>query len=141
MSDKSLARTAFPEAVIESIGYYVYRLVDPRDQRTFYVGKGRGNRLFQHVAEAIELPDRASLKLERIREIESSGQRVRYIVHRHGLNEDEALLVESALIDAYEELSNVQLGHGTHTNGLTTVDDLVARYDTGVCPDGFGLII
>jgi hypothetical protein len=131
MSEKSLARTVFPEAVVEGLGYYVYRLVDPRDKRTFYVGKGRGNRIFQHVAEAAELPDRSSLKLERIREVESSGHRVQYIIHRYGLTEVEALLVESALIDAYEELSNAQLGHGTHANGVTTVDDLIALYDAG----------
>jgi hypothetical protein len=131
MSDKSLVRSFFPEPVSEALGYYVYRLVDPRDGRTFYVGKGRGNRLFHHVAEATELAERTSLKLETIRDVEISGQKVRYIIHRHGLTEAEALLVESALIDAYEELSNAQLGHGTHTNGLTTVDDIFALYDAG----------
>ena len=25
-------------------GYYVYALVDPRDNRIFYVGKGKGDR-------------------------------------------------------------------------------------------------
>jgi len=131
MSEQSLVRTAFPEAVVENIGFYVYRLADPRNNRTFYVGKGTGNRLFQHVAEAASLPDRNTLKLELIRDIEASGNRVRYVIHRHGLTENEALLVESALIDAYEELANAQLGHGTHVNGLTTVDDLIALYDRG----------
>jgi len=28
--------------------YYVYRLVDPRTLHTFYVGKGCGDRVFQH---------------------------------------------------------------------------------------------
>src|ERR1700723_3169573 len=110
-------------------GFYVYRLIDPRTDRTFYVGKGVGNRLFQHVSEATGLPDRATLKLDLIREIEASGQKVRYIIHRHGLNEHEAFLVESALIDAYLKLSNAQLGHATHTHGLTTIDDLIGRYD------------
>jgi hypothetical protein len=87
MSEASLVRTSFPESVIENIGFYVYRLIDPRDGRTFYVGKGNGNRIFQHVAEAVGLPDRSSLKLDRIREIERSGQSVRYIIHRHGLTE------------------------------------------------------
>lgn len=131
MSEKSLIRTAFPGNVVEGLGYYVYRLVDPRDKRTVYVGKGSGNRIFRHVAEATDLAERSSLKLDRIREIESSGQRVQFIIHRHGLTEDEALLIESALIDAYEELANLQLGHGTHTNGVATVDDLIALYDAG----------
>lgn len=28
--------------------YYVYRLIDPRTYETFYVGKGCGDRVFQH---------------------------------------------------------------------------------------------
>ena len=131
MSEKSLNRHCFPQSVLEGIGYYVYRLIDPRNGSTFYVGKGSGNRVLQHVAEASGLPDRASLKLDRIREIESAGFAVQYIIHRHGLTEPQALLVEAALIDAYEELSNVQLGHATLVNGLTTVDDLIALYDGG----------
>jgi hypothetical protein len=46
--------------------------------------------------------------------------------------EYEASLVESALIDAYQELTNEQLGVGAHESGLTTVDDLVASYEKGV---------
>ena len=33
----------FTHEVCEKIGYYVYRLVDPRNGQTFYVGKGKGN--------------------------------------------------------------------------------------------------
>ena len=40
--------TAFPQEVIEKIGFYVYRLLDPRNGETFYVGKGKGNRVFNH---------------------------------------------------------------------------------------------
>ena len=29
--------------------YYVYRLVDPRNKKTIYVGKGCGDRMLQHV--------------------------------------------------------------------------------------------
>lgn len=131
MSENSLVRSAFPESVGENIGCYVYRLIDPRDGCTFYVGKETGNRIFQHVAEASGLPDRASLKLERIREIESSCNVVHYVIHRHGLSDSQALLVESVLIDTYEELSNAQLGHGTHskfkTKALPVSDRPIAR--------------
>jgi len=36
----------FSEEVIEKIGHYVYRLIDPRNGNTFYVGRGQGNRVF-----------------------------------------------------------------------------------------------
>ena len=35
---------AFPPGVIEKLKTYVYRLIDPRNGETFYVGKGKGNR-------------------------------------------------------------------------------------------------
>ena len=28
--------------------YYVYKLIDPRNQKTFYVGKGINNRMYKH---------------------------------------------------------------------------------------------
>lgn len=37
----------FTPDVIEQLNYYVYRLIDPRNGKTFYVGKG--NRVFTHV--------------------------------------------------------------------------------------------
>lgn len=43
----------FSQETINKIGYYVYRLIDPRNGQTFYVGKGKGNRVFQHVLGAI----------------------------------------------------------------------------------------
>lgn len=39
----------FPPGVMEHLGWYVYRLIDPRDGSTFYVGKGKGNRVFAHM--------------------------------------------------------------------------------------------
>lgn len=37
--------------------YYVYGLIDPRDNKLFYIGKGTGNRVFQHVAESNRNPE------------------------------------------------------------------------------------
>ena len=33
--------TVFPEEAFGTLGYYVYRLIDPRFGNTFYVGKGK----------------------------------------------------------------------------------------------------
>ena len=39
----------FPNEVIEKLQYYVFRLIDPRHGETFYVGKGKGNCVFNHL--------------------------------------------------------------------------------------------
>jgi hypothetical protein len=47
----------FSNEVASQLNYYVYRLIDPRNGQTFYVGKGKGNRLFHHVQCAIDYYD------------------------------------------------------------------------------------
>ena len=44
----------FTPEVIEQLQYYVYRLIDPRTGQTFYVGKGKGNRLYAHINDALK---------------------------------------------------------------------------------------
>lgn len=109
--------------------YYVYRLVDPRTLQTFYVGKGCGDRVFQHVNNVKSLisqngdEDEFSLKSQTIAEILGSGKKVISIIHRRGLTEDEAFEVEAALIDAYPGLTNKQNGHD-YDRGAITIEDL-----------------
>lgn len=47
--------TKFSPEVQEELKFYVYRLVDPRTGQTFYVGKGKGNRVFEHIKAADEI--------------------------------------------------------------------------------------
>jgi hypothetical protein len=91
----------FPPEVIRHLGCYVYRLIDPRNGETFYAGKGKGNRLFEHVAAAFTpgTPNEEE-KLGRIREIIRAGLEVGHIVQCHGMDEKTALEVEAALLDA-----------------------------------------
>lgn len=118
--------------------YYVYRLVDPRTLQTFYVGKGCGDRVFQHVINNVKSlisqngdEDEFSLKSQTIAEILGSGKKVISIIHRRGLTEDEAFEVEAALIDAYPGLTNIQNGHG-YDRGAITVEDLYELAGTKV---------
>ena len=68
--------------------YYVYRLVDPRTLHTFYVGKGCGDRMFQHAKGVLskialdEDENEMSLKEKQIAEIISTGKEVISIIHR-----------------------------------------------------------
>ena len=113
--------------------FYVYRLVDPRTLQTFYVGKGCGNRILQHVEDAKKLinddEDATSLKLQQISEILSAGKQVISIIHRRGLTEKEAFEVEAALIDSYPGLTNIQSGHDSE-RGVITLEDLCEIFNT-----------
>ena len=44
----------FSSEVTEQLKYYVYRLIDPRTGLTFYVGKGKGNRVYAHINDALK---------------------------------------------------------------------------------------
>lgn len=127
-----MASEKFSKETCNKLDHYVYRLVDPQDKKTFYVGKGQGNRIFQHVRAALKPTkeeDDCDLKTELIREILASGRSVIPVIHRHGLDKDTALEVEAALIDAYPELANVQSGHGSALRGCMTVTQVKALYD------------
>ena len=122
----------------EALKYYVYLLVDPRDKKIFYVGKGKGDRVFAHVHCALT-SDEESDKLNTIRDIESCGQKVVYYIVRHGMEEDEAFLVESVLIDmltfrdfaSVANITNIQAGHRQFDRGIKTAEELEALYNGG----------
>lgn len=122
----------FSEEVAAKIGWYVYRLIDPRNGETFYVGKGKGNRVFAHVRGALHPnadEDRLDLKTRRIQQIRNLGLEVGHVIHRHGLSTStEAYLVEAAVMDAYPGLSNIVNGHGSNDFGCANAVELVRAY-------------
>lgn len=129
----------FSEAVCKELGNYVYRLIDPRNGETFYIGKGKNNRVFEHVKGEIKISknpdkgdDRASAKLKRISEIRRTGLEVIHIVHRHNIPEKSVYEVEAALIDAYAGLSNIAGGHGSNDRGPMHAKEIISKYDLPV---------
>lgn len=125
------ATERFSQTICEKLRHYVYRLVDPRSEETFYVGMGTNNRVFDHVHAALqptEDEDEFDLKTELIRDIQNDGFSVTAIIHRHGLDRKMALEVEAALIDAYPELANIRAGHGSALRGCKSIEQVKALY-------------
>lgn len=126
MEDKRM----FSKEVVEHLKFYVYRLIDPRNGETFYVGKGKGNRVFAHVQGEIGVEEDAlTEKIQRIREIRVSGFEVAHVIHRHGLDERTAFEVEAAMIDAYPEALNLVNGKGSDERGLMHFKQIIEKYE------------
>ena len=121
----------FSKYVCDQLKYYVYRLIDPRNGETFYVGKGTGNRVFQHAKGKLsEEGDELSDKLKRIQEIQRQNFEVAHVIHRHGLLDDKsAFEVEAALIDAYPGVTNAVGGHGSGERGAMHAQQIIEQYE------------
>lgn len=125
----------FSPEVCKKLEYYVYRLIDPRNGETFYVGKGKDNRIFQHLKQSLkfgENEDDVSEKYGRIQEIQKAGLSVIHIIHRHGMNETTAYEVEAALIEAYPGLTNLQNGYCNNERGSMHVIEIQKQYDAPI---------
>jgi len=91
--------------------HYVYVLARA-DGAPFYVGKGMGNRVFHHEAEA-RTTSRLTHKLNVIRAMATRGETIRYCIESTHLDEGEALARERTLI---AQFGRHDLGHGPLTN-------------------------
>ena len=122
-------RESFPSDVANKLKTYVYRLIDPRNGETFYIGKGKDNRVFSHIREE-QGPEDDDLdnKIKRIREIRLAGFEVAHVIHRHGMDDKTALEVEAALIDAYPGLTNIVGGAGSNDYGTMHAREIISQY-------------
>jgi uncharacterized protein len=127
----------------EKLGWYVYMLCDPRSGAFFYIGKGRGDRAFQHEGASvanIDHPELQSAKAARINEIVHAQQNVKVSILRHGIaSEQQAYEVESAAIDvanalAPDTLLNAVLGHHHAERGLMSAGEIEIVYAAHPAP-------
>ena len=143
----------FPEACFDTLGCYVYRLIDPRNGKTFYIGRGRGNRVFAHVNDKLSFSnsvddnefteDEVSAKIKTIRDIRHAGLNVIHVIHRYGMTDKEAMEVEAALIDDYSiGITNIQSGYDAD-RGIIETQTLIHKLsaDEFVEPDDLDYII
>ncbi len=98
----------FDVKTIEHLKYYVYLLIDPVTDEPFYVGKGIGNRVFNHVEDSLKSSENTD-KFDVIRRIHSQGHKVKHLIVRHGLNEKTAFEIESTLIDTFKLFHNLAI--------------------------------
>lgn len=126
----------FTQKTQEELKFYVYALIDPRDNKIFYIGKGNTNRVFSHINEVITNLKETE-KLATIRAIKNNNQKVKHFIIRHGLEENEAILVESVLIDfltfkdfaEIAKIANIASGHYSFNQGIRTTEECEILYN------------
>lgn len=122
----------FSEMALRQLnGFYVYALIDPRNNQIFYIGKGIDNRVFSHEAESGKSPKSEKAKLQRIQQIEGAGYDVKRLIVNWGLTEAEAFAAEATMINLMnfispEILTNAVAGHHVHES--LTVEDFELLY-------------
>jgi nicotinic acid phosphoribosyltransferase len=109
--------------------FYVYALKDPRQKpaKPFYIGKGTGNRAWEHQKEVSD-----SEKSSVIQEIHESGLKVLHTVISDNLTEEQALKIEAELISAF----GIRSQGGILTNRVRPNPENVSKYLKINIPDG-----
>ncbi len=113
----------FTDDITEILKSYVYVYIDPRNGKPFYIGKGKGSRLFSHLDDQAETD-----KVSKIREIIQSGNEPQIDILRYGLSDSEAALVEAASIDLLGKtnLTNIASGYHEDSFGRITIQEITA---------------
>jgi hypothetical protein len=126
----------FSHLTKEKLMHYVYAYVDPRDNKVFYIGVGRGDRIFSHyLRRKVDVCEKSRI----INEIIDADLMPKMLILRDGLKtQSEALLVESVWIDicqsqffdttSFSRLTNMVMGHHTNSHGIRTAKTIEAQY-------------
>lgn len=117
----------FPSPVIQDLKYYVYIYSHPTTNEVFYVGQGKGNRVFSHLNDESE-----SQKVKYIKELKSQNLEPKIEILIHGLEDkDSALRVEASIIDilGIKNLTNKQIGYKSALYGRMALEQVNSAYD------------
>jgi len=117
-------------SVIEKIQYYVYILINPRDESIFYIWKWKWNRIFSHLNWAIKW-EKPSDKINQIKNIINNWLEVNHYIVRHWLTEKESFEVEWALIDFYwkSNLTNKILWNKSNERWIMDIEEININYN------------
>ncbi len=114
--------TSFPAAICEKLKFYVYIYIDIEREEVVYVGKGTGNRCFDHLSNITD--DKAG-HIQKL--VQNKMLRIDILVY--GVDETVAIKVEAAVIDlvGIDSLLNKQRGHESSKFGRISTEDLIAE--------------
>lgn len=123
----------------EKLKWYVYKLVDPENNKVFYIGKGKGSRIVDHLRMAISerqilKEGGMSAKLIKIKQIcermdNNKNRPIHQIICHQLETEAEALRIEAILIQQTPDLTNEQAGHNINEFGSANLQELVWKLD------------
>lgn len=112
-------------SILKELKYYVYAYYD-NEGKIFYIGKGVGTRALSHWKN-LDKNNRQEGMKKILRKIKNSGNEPKILILRHGLEEEEAKLLESVLISTLRSLRNVELAN--IKSGKDSKKNLIALQD------------
>lgn len=118
----------FPKEVINKLKYYVYLYSDPRDDKIFYVGKGKNNRVFQHLKDKSEKE-----KVIKIQELIDIRLKPKIEILVHGISDEyTAKKIEASIIDLLEKdkLTNINNGYESSEFGRMNIEQVLSLYSS-----------
>lgn len=112
--------------------YYVYKLIDPRTNKPFYVGKGKNNRMYDHVKNVKRglVPNRNIYLYRKIKKILESGLDIEYEKVYDKLNENLAYQLEKQIIATIgiNKLCNSTKGGMVPDPSLTKTPEAIEKW-------------
>ncbi len=120
--------------------HYVYTLSDPRDNKIFYVGMGKYDRIKAHVIEGKQFIKTGKIKsganrtkIRLIADIIQSGYTVIETIHKSDMTAEEAALTEKRMIAFCKDKENCKLTN--QTKGGEYPKPRIMEYCTPTSPE------